>query len=239
MSEEDGFSGIDEKLKDLTWHKMTPEELSWGLETDLNEGLTQEKALKKLKIFGENCLYDRDDSFKRIFKHVLSPLTIFIYIAAIFSYFAYRKGYVSYILYSVLPIIAIIISTITLVRNEQSRSDLKSADVKIPQKCAVIRNARDMAISRYELVPGDIVKFRSGDTIPADLRILSANDLKVDIECFTDCETILPRSEKCTSQNFLQSENIVYFGSLCAMGMGKGVVVGTGKNTLLFRLVQV
>ncbi|CAG9330064.1 unnamed protein product [Blepharisma stoltei] len=237
MSEE-GYSPVREDIANLTWHKMTPEELSKNLQSDLNEGLTQEKAQQKLKSTGRNCLYEDQSAFYKILKHLFSRITVPLYILAFLFYLAYREGLINSFLYRSLPLIAFVISVITIIKSENAAKEIKLVENQIPQKCTVIREKKEMIISRYEIVPGDIILVKIGETVPADIRILSANDCKINIQCLTDSETILERSEKCTSQEFLQSQNISYFGSLCVQGECKGVAITTGQKTLLSRLVH-
>lgn len=49
----------------------------------------------------------------------------------------------------------------------------------IPNKCVVIRDGMEQKINATELVKGDLVRISIGDRIPADVRIISTNDMKV------------------------------------------------------------
>lgn len=49
----------------------------------------------------------------------------------------------------------------------------------IPNKCVVIREGKEKKINATELVKGDLIRLTIGDRIPADVRIVDTNDLKV------------------------------------------------------------
>jgi sodium/potassium-transporting ATPase subunit alpha len=77
-----------------------------------------------------------------------------------------------------------------------------------------------------------IVEF--GKRIPADLRILESNEMKVDNSSLTGESLLLLRSVECTNPgNPLETKNLAFFGTLCKEGSGKGIVIGTGDRTVI------
>lgn len=56
---------------------------------------------------------------------------------------------------------------------------MESLTQLIPTKCHVLRDGYDNVIDAAELVPGDIVLLSDGDRVPADIRLISSDDLKV------------------------------------------------------------
>jgi P-type E1-E2 ATPase len=55
----------------------------------------------------------------------------------------------------------------------------------IPPRASVTRDGKDRPIDAINLVPGDIIKVREGDKIPADIRIVKAENMKVDNSSLT------------------------------------------------------
>lgn len=49
----------------------------------------------------------------------------------------------------------------------------------IPVRCVVIRDGELQTIPAEQLVPGDLMRFKGGDKIPADMRLVSCNGVKV------------------------------------------------------------
>lgn len=56
----------------------------------------------------------------------------------------------------------------------------------------------------------------NGKRIPADLRILESNEMKVDNSSLTGESLLLMRSTECTNLvNPLETKNLAFFGTLC------------------------
>lgn len=75
---------------------------------------------------------------------------------------------------------------------------------------------------------------KSGEKIPADIRILQSIDMKVDNSALTGEFDPIPRKVECTNfDSPLETSNLAFFGTLCKEGRGKGIVIRIGENTLL------
>lgn len=108
-----------------------------------------------------------------------------------------------------------------------------SISAMIPQSASVMRNGQNIQILSEELVPGDIIILNSGDRVPADIRMLSVNGLKVDQSILTgESEPVALRNKK-TSNNYLETKNMTFCGGCCVDGSGTGLVVTTGNNTMM------
>ncbi|MEY8346731.1 cation-transporting P-type ATPase [Bacillus cereus] len=102
-----------------------------------------------------------------------------------------------------------------------------------------------MKLPVEELVPGDMVFLSAGDIVPADVRIIYAEDLLVNESMLTGKETNIEKFESCyhlerkrfiplkrmKDYNPLQLENVCFTGTNIVSGTAKAVVVSTGKNT--------
>lgn len=96
-----------------------------------------------------------------------------------------------------------------------------------------------------ELVPGDMIFLSEGDTVPADVRIIYANDLLVNESMLTGNDASIEKFESCyhlerkrfiplkrmKDYNPLELENVCFKGTYIVGGTVKAVVVSTGKNT--------
>ena len=104
----------------------------------------------------------------------------------------------------------------------------------LPQKTLVIRGGEAKIIEAVTLVPGDVVEIKAGEKIPADLRILVSKEMKVDNSSLTGESEPLLRIVECTHpDNYLETSNLAFFGTLCKQGQGTGVVIATGDRTIL------
>lgn len=82
-------------------------------------------------------------------------------------------------------------------------------------------------------MPGDLVKLKGGDNIPADCRILECIEMKVNNASLTGESEDLIRKPECTSDNPLETKNMAFFGTSCTTGQGIGVVFETGDRTVI------
>ena len=83
------------------------------------------------------------------------------------------------------------------------------------------------------LVPGDIIKLKGGDNIPADVRILECNEMKVNNASLTGESEDLTRKPTMTSESPLETKNLAFFGTQCTTGHGIALVFETGDRTVI------
>lgn len=103
-------------------------------------------------------------------------------------------------------------------------------------RCRVLRGGVEVEIEASKLVPGDIVLLREGDRVPADLRLIEAENLEVDESPLTgestpvekDPDTVLDHDTPVSER-----KNMAFLGTYVVKGRGKGIVVATGMNTVL------
>ncbi len=85
--------------------------------------------------------------------------------------------------------------------------------------------AHQKSVDAEDIVLGDIVTVNSGDRVPADLVLLSADDFYVDNSSLTgEAEPIL-LSTRFTSDSPLETENVAFSSSLCLGGTARGIVI--------------
>jgi sodium/potassium-transporting ATPase subunit alpha len=101
------------------------------------------------------------------------------------------------------------------------------------QEARIIRNGQIKVIDATKLVVGDIVDVRSGDRIPADIRVIFSRELKVDNSSLTGEAEPQIRSVEMTDTNPLETQNLAFFSTLVSEGDGIGLVVRTGDSTII------
>ena len=105
----------------------------------------------------------------------------------------------------------------------------------------VVRNGKQIKISSEELVPGDIILLYQGDIVPADIRIIESNSLKVKEGAVTgQGNTVEKYSTKIEDEdiNLNQMGNILFKTSIIIEGNCKGIVVETGLNTQIGNIIS-
>ena len=108
----------------------------------------------------------------------------------------------------------------------------------LPTTATVRRNGIEQEIVADEIVPGDIILIRMGDKLPADCRCLACNALKVNASELTGESKRITTTVQCTSQSFMESTNIGFYSSLVEQGTGEAMVIATGDNTVLGKMLR-
>lgn len=105
----------------------------------------------------------------------------------------------------------------------------------IPSYTRVIRNGTEKKIQSSEVVPGDIILLEEGDNIPADARLISAHELRVDNSVFSGESR--PGYKSATmfehTEEFVWTEmpNLAFAGTNVVSGTGSAVIIATGMAT--------
>ncbi|MDX6738727.1 HAD-IC family P-type ATPase [Actinocorallia sp. A-T 12471] len=83
-----------------------------------------------------------------------------------------------------------------------------------------------------DLVPGDIIRFTAGDSVPADCRLLSADNVEMDESSLTgESQLVAKEAEPSFSPLVAERRSMLYQGTVVAAGDAVGVVVATGSAT--------
>jgi H+-transporting ATPase len=151
------------------------------LGTDAKNGLNSEEALLRLKAYGPNAFKERDETFmRRVAKRLWGPIPWMIEIAALLSLLAGK--------WEDLVIITILLITnvvIDLLQEGRALNALRVLKQKSARNALVLRDGFFRETAARELVPGDIVKVRIGDIIPADVKLIEGPYLQLDLSALT------------------------------------------------------
>jgi cation-transporting P-type ATPase I len=100
----------------------------------------------------------------------------------------------------------------------------------------VRRAGTEHLVDASELVPGDVVRLRTRDVVPADCRILEACTLEVDESSLTGESLPVPKSAPPSFATAIaERTSMLYEGTAVAAGEATAVVVATGAATEMRR----
>lgn len=227
---------MDKKLTAQTPWFFPGNDILEKLDTSL-DGLSNEEAGKRLKVYGSNEFKSKNNlSIPRLaIKQFMSPL-IFILIGA-----ASLTGILEEWVNMIVIICAILINVgLGLYREYQAENTLEKLVTYIKDRSRVIRNNNEQEIESSLLVPGDVIKLSYGSRIPADARILSVNNFKVD-EAILTGESVPETkiSEEIKESSLLTDRtNMAYAGTLVIDGFATAVIVDTGSNTEIGKIAN-
>ncbi|AOY74518.1 cation-translocating P-type ATPase [Clostridium formicaceticum] len=212
------------------YHVLSPEHMMKTLKTDFEKGLSKQTAQKRLQQLGANVL--SESRRKSLFSNLLEGLNDICVKVLLGS------SVVSLFLGQVIEAIAlgsIVFFQVALgaIQKSKSETSLNALQNMLIQKAKVIRDGKNLEIDSKQLVPGDIILLESGDKVPADARIISCEDLKVNESSLTGESIGVSKSAKMCPLHAEMSNrhNMLYMGTNVLAGIGKAVVVSTGKNT--------
>jgi magnesium-transporting ATPase (P-type) len=100
-------------------------------------------------------------------------------------------------------------------------------------KAHVLRDGKEMMIPAREVVPGDLLLLESGDTVPADARVLEAIELKADEAVLTGESTPVGKVSDIVKSEapIAERKNMLFMATHTSYGRGKAVVTSTGMGT--------
>jgi potassium/sodium efflux P-type ATPase len=104
----------------------------------------------------------------------------------------------------------------------------------LPSSSRVMRDGEEKLILAEEIVPGDVIFFQEGDSIPVDCRLVSSADLRVNQSTLTGESRAVNRSAlPVTGEGLTETEipNQIFAGTFVAAGSGKAIAYATGMNT--------
>lgn len=225
-------------IKNHNWYKLREEELFSILNSSYS-GLDFETIRQKQLIHGKNELpaKKRISILKIIFGQFLNPFIYILLIAGILS-FAIGDSKDSFFIFIVIFINASIGAFQEWKAEKSAESLQKLLKICIKAK----REKRHLSVDSKELVPGDIVFLESGNKVPADIRLLSSNNLMADESLLTGESTAVEKNPEVLTEENLhisEQENMLFAGSIITSGRALGIVVETGINTEIGKIAKV
>ena len=216
------------------WHAATVVEAMAAHDSGPN-GLTEAHASERLTTFGPNRLPTpkRRGPFVRFLAQFNDAL-VYLLIAAAAITAVLGHGIDSGVILAVVLVNAVI----GYIQEGKAEKALDAIRDMLAPKASVIRDGRRKAVAGDEVVPGDIVLIEAGDRVPADLRLIDANGLRIDEavltgESMTSDKAVAPVAEQ---SSLGDRTSMAFSGTLATYGQGKGLVVATGGRTEIGRI---
>ena len=199
------------------------------------DGLDSKEIEKRLKDYGQNIILNKKKKvwILRFLKQFNDTMIIILLVVALLLYFYgyfYSHEYTDTI---VILFVVFINAIVGFIQEEKAALVLRDLKKYETSTCKVKRDDKLIVINTKELVPGDIIYLESGETVPADIRILSCESLKVDESALTGESVPVQKSSDVLKNNLILQEqkNMLFLGTSITNGKSTGIVVSTGKNT--------
>lgn len=237
--DQEHFKSVTSKIHENS--EISNEQLLKKFNSSL-DGLNESQVKKNLSSYGNNDTKSGKEPhiIIQFCKAFINPFVFVLVIIAIISYLTgacwlfVPPSQQSWSQINIILFLIVVGGVIQFTQEYRSGKAARALENFVKNTCLVKRNTKDFEqIETKDLVVGDIVKIRTGDIVPADLKILECKDLLVSQSALTgESEPV----EKLTINNSNSSEvgdytNVCLLGTSVVSGTATAVVIGTGKNT--------
>ncbi|WP_245626383.1 HAD-IC family P-type ATPase [Companilactobacillus heilongjiangensis] len=209
---------------------MDAKDINKLFQTDAEDGLTSAEVKRRLDRDGRNELEVKKTSkFIQFIKQFNNSIIYILAAAAIMTFLMHR--------YSDSIVIGLVIianAIIGYVQEQQAGNALEKIREMLVSKNFVFRNGEKLEIDARDLVVGDLVNLEAGDAVPADLRLISADNLSVQESVLTGETNAVEKIEEAIPDNKLplaERQNMVFASTAVTHGSALGVVTATAGDT--------
>jgi sodium/potassium-transporting ATPase subunit alpha len=242
----DKTKGMGELFEHMWDLDVLAEKYSTHIDLDRVEnsgGLKQEKADMLLEEFGPNVLTPppRVPLWVLFLIQFTNLLMVLLMLTGLLCFILYATDtsnptnlYLGVLLY------VVVFLTCYETFSQEAKSDqlMEKFRAMIPDAASVIRDGKIITQSTTVIVPGEIIRLKTGDKIPADCRVIQCSGMKVDQAMITGESEPIEISVNAKSTNPLEAKNLVFNGSLVVEGACLCLAVRTGDATLMGKMVD-
>ncbi len=188
------------------------------------KGLSSEEAAQRLKKYGPNAIEEKEETWwHRLFRRFWGPIPWMIEVAAILSALAKRWED-----FTIIMILLLVNAIVDFYQESKALNAIAVLKKKLARKALVLRDGQWQHIDAKEVVPGDIIKIKIGDIVPADAKLLGGGDfLLVDQSALTG--ESLPVDKKAGDD--------LYANAIIKQGEMIAEVTATGTHTYFGKTV--
>jgi H+-transporting ATPase len=187
-------------------------------------GLSQAEAQNRLARYGRNELADEKvNPLLKFVSYFWGPIPWMIEIAVILS--AVVGHWADF---AIILTLLVVNALVGFWEEYQAGNAIAALKKKLALRAKAMRDGAWRMVPAAELVPGDLIRLRIGDIVPADAKLLPGDPIEVDQSALTG--ESLPVSR--------QGGEIVYSGSIVRQGEIDALVYATGANTYFGKTAQ-
>ncbi|MCP1157990.1 calcium-translocating P-type ATPase, SERCA-type [Bacillus infantis] len=222
----------------MKFHEMNEREVEEALNTDFSAGLTDDDVKKRRNQHGFNELSEgeKQSALLLFFSQFKDFMVLVLLAATLVS--GLLGEYIDAIAIIAIVIINGLLGFFQERKAEKSLSALK--ELSAPQ-VQVLRSGKWVRVPSKDVVPGDLLKFSSGDRIGADIRLIESKSLEIEESALTGESVPVQKttaSLKADNPGLGDMENMAFMGTMITRGSGVGVVVATGMKTAMGQIAD-
>lgn len=211
-------------------------ELTKEFQTNSTAGLTEVEAAARLQQYGKNVLEEEKPrtAFQMFLEQLNDPLIFILFLAAGLSMLLREFSD------TIIILTIIVVNALVGVIQEGKAQKALDALKKLTSPVALVRReGHTCEIPSEDLVPGDLVILEAGRQIPADLRLVSSVNLKIEESALTGESHPIEKDAAFVASGKLplgDRKNMAYSSTSIVYGRGSGIVTATGMQTEIGRI---
>ncbi|MBN2548099.1 MAG: HAD-IC family P-type ATPase, partial [Anaerolineales bacterium] len=220
------------------WHRLETQEAVQQINSDEQNGLTASETARRLAENGPNELVERGKKspWKILLEQFTGIMVVMLIISAIVSFLLGET--VDALVIMIIVVLNSVLGFTQEYRAEQAMAALKR--MAVPH-VRVRRDGHIKEVMARELVPGDIILLETGNTIPADARLLESVNMRVQEAVLTgESEAVEKDPAPLAEANPPLGDRInsVFMGTIVSYGRGTALVTDTGMKTQLGKIAD-
>ncbi|MFH1222076.1 MAG: magnesium-translocating P-type ATPase [Candidatus Micrarchaeota archaeon] len=222
---------------ELPYWKMQAADVLQQLQTDAKVGLSSKEAAQRQKQYGKNNIPEKDkrSTIDILISQFNNPFVFILFFATIIAFFLgeiIQAGTIMAVL--------ILSAVLGFYQEYQSENAIRELKKYLFHRALVLRDGQQLEINAADLVPGDIVTIHIGSIVPADLRLLREEDLRMNESALTGESEEVAKSiaplQLANPQPY-QLGNCALMGTTVTHGIAHGVVTAIGTDTYFGKTV--
>ncbi|KRK32655.1 cation transporting P-type ATPase [Loigolactobacillus bifermentans DSM 20003] len=229
--------GMKNPTERPTYYRMTTEAVVQQFQTDLEAGLSPHEAQARLTQNGANQLVAKSKKtlVQRFIDQFKDFMIIVLLVAALVAAFSGEVPDAVIIL-----LVVLLNAAFGVFQEVQAEAAIDALKEMSAPQAQVLRNSQVVTVPSTDLVVGDLVLLEAGAVIPADLRLVEAQNLKVEEAALTgESVPVTKQTAPLTTTDKISlgdQTNLAFMNSNVTNGRGLGVVVATGMQTEVGRI---
>ncbi|KAF5988503.1 K, P-type ATPase (mediates high-affinity potassium or sodium uptake) [Fusarium bulbicola] len=232
-------------LTDLEWHTIAPFDVEKRLTTSSTAGLSSEQAERRQREYGRNAPSPaKTHWFRTVFLYFFGGFGSILLTGCILVFVSWKPlgdppAVANLALAIVLLAVFFIQALFNMFQDWSTSRTMSSIKNMLPEEGHVIRDGHLVDLNAADIVPGDVIKVKAGNKLPADIRLIEASsDVKFDRSVLTGESKPVAGTVDHTDTNYLETHNIGLQGTHCILGSCTGIVVATGDRTVFGRIAS-
>lgn len=229
----------------MNYFSQKKEEVINYFNSDISKGLSSQEVETRREKYGENKLNEKKK--KSIFKKFLAQfgdlMIIILLIAACISFTlaCISREPMEFIEAGLIVLIVILNAVMGVIQEGKAEKALEALKNMSTPHARVLRDGNEIVVLTSELVPGDIIYLETGDFVPADARLISSTNLKVEESALTGESIPSEKNSKAIIKEDApigDRENMVFQGCSITYGNAKAIVVAIGMQTEMGKIAN-